>query len=86
MRHELDALAHRIASFSGPALAAIKQRINAASNPSAQSLLEDYSVFSAISNLPVAQAASNRYLELSENQRGNAYELAIPANLEEVNE
>lgn len=86
LRHEVDALAHRIASFSGPALAAIKQRINAASNPPTQSLLEDYSIFSALSSLPAAQAASNRYLELSENQRGNAYELAIPANLEEVDE
>ena len=86
LRQEVNALAHRIASFSGPALAAIKQRINASSNPSAQSIADDTSVFVELNSLPVAQTASARYLELSENQRGNAFELAVPANLEELNE
>lgn len=85
LRHEVDALAHRIASFSGPALAAIKQRINASSNPSAQSLAEDNAIFVELTSLPEAQAASTRYLELSENQSENAFELAVPANLEEFN-
>lgn len=82
---ETDALARRIASFSGPALAAIKQRINASSKPSAQSIADDSAVFFQLNSLPVAQAAGTRYLRLSDNQSGNAFELAVPANLEELN-
>ncbi|MCJ1267395.1 hypothetical protein MMC22_007280 [Lobaria immixta] len=85
LRLEVDALAHQIASFSSQALAAIKQRINASSNPSTQSIAEDNSAFFELSSLAVSQAASARYLELSENQGGNAFELAIPANLEALN-
>lgn len=85
LRHEVDALAHRIASFSGPALAAIKRRINASSNPSTQSIADDNSAFAELDGLDVAQAAVARYLELSGNESANAFELAIPANLEELN-
>ncbi|MCJ1468495.1 hypothetical protein MMC07_007124 [Pseudocyphellaria aurata] len=85
LRRESDALARRIASFSGPALAAIKRRINSSSKPSAQSIADDNAVFVQLNSLPVAQAAVARYLRLSENQRGNAFELAVPANLEEFN-
>lgn len=85
LRHEVDALAHRIGSFSGAALAAIKQRINASSNPSAQSIAEDTATFLPLLSLPVAQAALTRYLELSENQKRNGFELAVEDRLEELN-
>ena len=85
LRQEVDALAHRIASFSGTALAAIKQRINASSNPSAQSIAEDLATFLPLLSQPVAQTALTRYLELSENQKGNEFELAVEDRLDEVN-
>ncbi|MCJ1267126.1 hypothetical protein MMC22_007011 [Lobaria immixta] len=85
LRREVDALAHPIACFSGAALAAIKQRINASSNPSAQSIAEDTATFLPLLSLPVAQAALTRYLELSENQKRNGFELAVEDRLEELN-
>lgn len=86
LRQEVDALAHQIASFSAPALAAIKQRINASSNPSTQSVAEDTAAFLSVLSLPAGQAALTRFLELSENQRRNGFELDTPARLKEVNE
>lgn len=77
---DVDALAYRIASFSSPALAAIKQQINLVSKPSIESVLDVNSVFVELANLPAAQVASTSYLKLSENQSGNTYELAVPAN------
>lgn len=86
LRHEVDTLAHRIAAFSGPALGAIKERINAASKPSTQSVAEDAAAATKLIARPECQAALARYLQLSDDQSGNAFELALTSNLEELNE
>lgn len=85
LRIETDALAQRIASFSGLALAAIKRRVNAASQPSAESVMADGVETSKLIGQPASQAALTRYLVLSDNQSGNAFELALTSNLEELN-
>ncbi|MCJ1463379.1 hypothetical protein MMC07_001986 [Pseudocyphellaria aurata] len=85
LRVETDALAQRIASFSGLALAAIKRRINAASQPSAESIAADGAETTKLIAQPASQAALARYLKLSNNESGNAFELALTSNLEELN-
>lgn len=85
LRQQVDALAHRIASFSGPALAAIKRRVNV-SKPSVQSVVDDNAIFSELlTQQPAAQAAVDRYLELSRDQTTSPFELALTDNLVEIN-
>ncbi|MCJ1462426.1 hypothetical protein MMC07_001027 [Pseudocyphellaria aurata] len=66
---EVDALAYRVASFSSPAQAAIKQQKIVVSKPSMESILDVNSIFVGLASLPAAQAASTSHLE---NQGGNA--------------
>ncbi|MCJ1461744.1 hypothetical protein MMC07_000343 [Pseudocyphellaria aurata] len=85
LRDEVDALAQRIGSFSQPALGAIKGRINEASKPTTQSVAGDAAASGQLIARPECQAALARYLELSDDQSGNAFELGLTGNLEELN-
>ncbi|KAI4164773.1 MAG: hypothetical protein LQ342_001748 [Letrouitia transgressa] len=86
-RHELhdgvQSLAQRIATFPKAALAAIKQRINF-DKPSDESLNGDNDIFYALSATTEAQRRADRYLELSDNQVGNQFELNLTEDLEEL--
>lgn len=85
LRTEVDALAHRIASFTGKALSGIKQRVNV-NKPSAESLAGDNEAFSQLLvEQPAAQRATDRYLELSQDQTRSPFELALSENLERLN-
>lgn len=74
-------MAQRIATFPKAALAAIKERINF-NKPSDESLDGDNDVFYALSATTEAQRRADRYLELSDNQTGNQFELNLTEDLE----
>lgn len=85
LRTEVDALAHRIASFTGKASSGIKQRVNA-KKPSVESLAVDNEAFSQLAvGQPAAQRATDRYLELSQDQTRSPFEFALSENLERLN-
>lgn len=86
LRTEVDALAHRIASFTGKALGGIKKRVNV-NKPSAESLAGDNEAFfQLLVEQPAAERAVDRYLELSQDQTRSPFELALSENLERLND
>lgn len=86
LRTEVDALAHRIASFTGKALGGIKKRVNV-NKPSVESFAGDNEAFfQLLVEQPAAERAAGRYLEPSQDQTRSPFELALSENLERLND
>ena len=83
LRREVDALAERIATFPAQGLAAIKARVNV-QKPSDAELEGDLDAFTPLAGTDVVQKAVERYLELSDDQSANRFELGLPGDLEEI--
>ena len=83
LRQGVDALAQRIATFPKSGLSAIKARINV-DKPSDASLKGDNDVFAKQVQTPESEKGSDRYLKLSNNEQGNAFELNLPDGLVEL--
>ncbi|KAL9608822.1 MAG: hypothetical protein Q9167_006357 [Letrouitia subvulpina] len=83
LHDRVQTLAQRIATFPKAALAAIKERINF-DKPSDVSLKGDNDIFFALSTTTEAQRRSDKYLELSDNQIGNQFDLNLTEDLEEL--
>lgn len=76
----VDALAHRIATFSAGALYATKFGINA-DRPTNQSLADDLNNFIALQQTAEAQAVIAKFLQLSDNQTSGSFELGLNGDL-----
>ena len=83
LREGVDALAERIASMPAQGLKAVKARVNA-QRPTDEELQGDLDLFSQLVPTTVVQEASDRYLDLSENQTKSAFELNEPQRLSEI--
>ncbi|KAL8797289.1 MAG: hypothetical protein Q9195_000443 [Heterodermia aff. obscurata] len=80
---EVEALAERIAVFPQQALAAIKARVNA-QRPSEEDLDEDLELFGQLVDTDVAQAAGQKFLQLSGEESKGAFELDVPGDIDQI--
>ncbi|MCJ1485862.1 hypothetical protein MMC06_006037 [Schaereria dolodes] len=80
LHDQVEALAHRIATFDSDALQATKERINV-DIPSEQSIAGDSATFFALLKGQAAQTAVDRYLVASHNQTVNPFELGLDGDL-----
>ena len=80
---EVESLAQRIAAFPQQALAAIKARVNV-QRPSEVDLDEDLELFNQLVDTDVAQAAGQKYLRLSGEESGGAFELDVPDDIVQI--
>ena len=72
----VEALAHRIASFSRPALVLAKQAVNAAELPLAEGLVEEAYLFQRLLRTEEAQRNMRRFLEIGGQAREGELDVA----------
>ncbi len=83
LRVEVEALAARIAAFPAQGLAAIKARVNV-QRPSEGDLEGDNELFFRLAGTEVTGRAGDRFIELSGDERGGAFELGVPDDIVEI--
>ena len=80
---EVESLAERIAAFPQQGLAAIKARVNV-QKPSEEDLDGDLELFNQLASTNVAQAAGQKFLQLSGEESLGAFELDVPDDIYQI--
>ena len=83
LRRGVDSLAERIASFPKQGLGAVKARVNV-QKPAEVDLQGDFELLGKLGVNEVSQKAEERFLALSDDQSGGAFELDIPDDLPQI--
>lgn len=83
LKDNVTALANRINSFPKQGLGAVKSRVNV-QKPTEEALEGDLQLLGKLSTSNVSQLTANKFLQLSDNESNNQFELNVPEDLPEI--
>ncbi|TVY80662.1 Short-chain-enoyl-CoA hydratase, partial [Lachnellula suecica] len=84
MRRYVDALAGRIGLWPEGGIVATKRGIRDGEGPTEEAMNVDGDAFIALSELPALQAGADRFLELTEDETKNKFELGLTEDLVQI--